>query len=412
MIDFRQTCSWQHPHPSKSQDGLQRGFTSHQVDLVTNQAPPRNEVPSDDSLPHTQKQVAAAEHIKQRLRQSIGTKRTTDHGRARALKDKLQLRLLLALLQCPDSQISGLAFAHESQHLYEPTRHFPRDILKDNQFICAKARDLAKLWMVPFDKDIPRVVRGWRCVFTHHTKGVEAARVIPDHITRLDDGNLLHLEAFTTLLSYFFPTSVVDDRVMKDLLSGVGLPNIIPLLGDSHTVWDQGLTTLRPVPRDPGEAGDEAKTMKLQLLQFNDEDPSFADCIYDVTGETYQADWQRRPGWDRLPPLHICTGDIYELRAEDPVQRPLPSSILLNVTCRMHQLRHAFKATGALRSLFREPPPEVAEDVIRSRFKMEPSNGFWENIIQHTMDKDILSEEDGWKWIVTMEKLDRTDEGL
>ncbi|KAK8043312.1 hypothetical protein PG993_005742 [Apiospora rasikravindrae] len=250
---------------------------------ITNQAPPpRNEVASDHALPHTKKQFAAAEHIKEKLTQSIATKRTTDHDRTRALRDETQLRLILALLQCPDLDISGLAFAPD------------RDILKDNQFLCAKAKELVELWMGPFDKASSNVVPGYRCVFTHNTVPVEAAHVIPEHITRLDGGSPLQLEAFTTLLGYLFPANVIDDRVIKDLLSGAGLPNIIPLYMSFHAVWDTCSFILRPITREPGEADDKGRSMKLQFLNFSNEDPVFANCIYDVTAETEQADCQRR----------------------------------------------------------------------------------------------------------------------
>ncbi|KAK8123206.1 hypothetical protein PG984_011876 [Apiospora sp. TS-2023a] len=77
----------------------------------------------------------------------------------------------------------------------------------------------------------------------------------------------------------------------------------------------------------------------------------------------------------------------------------------------MHQLRRAFKAKDALRSLFREPVPDVAEDVVQSRYRQEPTSGFWEGIIEAAIEDDVISFEDGWKWIVAMEQLDREDEG-
>lgn len=218
---------------------------------LAHQEPPRIQI-LDETLPHTQKQHAAAEHSKQRLAQSIDTPRTDDRDRARAVKDETQLRLMLALLQCPDAEVSPLVFAHESQHLYDPSRHCPRDILKDNQFLCAKARELVELWMGPFEIDFETMKRrdgyrflrevelsetqfpeiivwdGYRCVFTHTTEPVETAHVIPQHITRLKAGSgyPLHLEAFTTLLSYVFPAKMVDERAIMDLLSRRGKPNI------------------------------------------------------------------------------------------------------------------------------------------------------------------------------------------
>ncbi|KAK7915240.1 hypothetical protein PG985_012943 [Apiospora marii] len=403
---------------------------------IANQEAPRIQI-LDEALPHTQKQHAAAEHIKQRLAQSIDTPRTDDRDRVRAVKDEAQLRLMLALLQCPDAEVSPLVFAHESQHLYDPARHCPRDILKDNQFLCNKARELVELWMGPFEIDFetmkrregymfrrqvelsetqfPEIIvwQGYRCVFTHTTRPVETAHVIPEHITQLDTGSGCpgQLEAFTTLLSYVFPAKMVDERAIKDLLSGRGKPNTIPLDTSFHALWDQFRMILRPVPLDQGveAGGDDGKTLKLQFLELGKEDPAFADTIYAVVDEMCIADCWRRPGLS--PPIRICTGDIYELQAEDPVKRPLPSRMLLDITCRMHQLRHSFMAKDALHSLFRGPPPNVTDDVAVARYQEEPGWGFWEGVIKGAIEDRVLSEEDGWKWIVVMEQLDREDEG-
>ncbi|KAK8123205.1 hypothetical protein PG984_011875 [Apiospora sp. TS-2023a] len=297
---------------------------------ITNQEPPRIQT-LDEARPHTLKQHAAAEHIKQRLAQSIGTQRTGESDRVRAVKDEAQLRLLLALLQCPDTELP-LVFAHDAQHLYDPACHCPRDILKDNQFLCAKARELVEFWMGPFNLDFETrknrdeyrdeymfwnkaelsgkqfpeiVVRGYRCVFTHHTDPVETAHIIPEQITQLDAAGYPHqLEAFTTLLSYVFPAKIVDDRAIKDLLSGCGLPNIIPLYMSSHGSWDRFFTNLRPIsPADEAGNDEGTTTMKLQFLHFNNKDPAFADTVYDGPGvRTEQVDWWDRPGVAKEPP--------------------------------------------------------------------------------------------------------------
>ncbi|KAK8071573.1 hypothetical protein PG996_004921 [Apiospora saccharicola] len=395
---------------------------------ITNQKPPRIQT-LDEARPRTLKQHAAAEHIKQRLALSIGTQRTGESERVRAVKEEAQLRLLLALLQCPDAEVWSLVFAHKSQHLYDPTRHYPRDVLGDNRSLCAKARELVELWMGPFDTDVenmkemsltrwlesegqfPEVIinRGYRCVFTHSTGLVETAHVIPDHIAELNDvGYPEQMEAFTTLLSYFFPTKMDDDEAIEELVYELGKPNIIPLQVSFHAGWDRFHLILRPISTDQD---DDGSAMKLQFLQLNERDPAFTDSIYDDPGVNSQlADWWPRSGVAENPPLFIDSGDIYELRAEGPDERPLPSRMLLDIACRMHQLRHAFKAKDALRSLFREPPPDVAEDVVRERYKQEPTSGFWEGIIEAAMEDCVLSSEDGWKWIVAMEQLDREDE--
>ncbi|KAK8042576.1 hypothetical protein PG994_013059 [Apiospora phragmitis] len=453
---------------------------------------PGNEIPPADAPRYRRKQFAAAEHVKQKLGVLINTPRAPGTKRAPLAREEVNLRTLLAFLQCPDAEIEGLHFILEFPHMYDAAQvEEPLHILSDNATTIEHAKHLKKLWQGHFtrmfgaqgkkvietdlgceddetsamtsdkgkgkekpthdiagpsstpkkrkpvqiqatadlqtelkhrasarDKDtlaaqehVPESY-GKKCTFTHTMQSIDGTHIIANHLSSKTDSR--RVVAFHQALVSFFPPEVTS-RIFE-LLSGSPTCNILPLETGLHRAWGGFHLVIRPMPLEQDEE-DDGKTLKLQFLRFNPEDPLHSKCIYEVRGPDEDAaksgmvDWER--GEEKLADVTIQTGDVYIIRTSDPKEHPLSCRDFLNLQYHLHVILHALKARGALESIFRGPPPDIDGDMLRSwdlQELEEPdrSFSFWELIVIFAIRQKVISRDDGWKWLIALENLDQT----
>ncbi|KAK8090465.1 hypothetical protein PG997_005426 [Apiospora hydei] len=104
--------------------------------------------------------------------------------------------------------------------------------------------------------------------------------------------------------------------------------------------------------------------------------------------------------------IPIRAGDVYVLETSDPEKYPLPCWDLLNLHYHIQKVTYNFKARGAQESLSGGPPPDVDGDVLRARKMQSPSTNLWADDVLEAVRDEVISEEDGWKWVIGLEELE------
>ncbi|KAK8074454.1 hypothetical protein PG997_009117 [Apiospora hydei] len=423
--------------------------------------------------------LGAFEHMKRRLARSVGGEIHDADERVRVLKTEANIRALMALCGCPEAEFLHEFFFPARRMEYDPDlTEWPSDILDQNRYLIRYLGESMRLWMgqyttmfaerkrmsvaqwirkmqerqaataapqedeeedgtkarrqetprKPADKGTvaapPDVMSlyGDKCLLTHNTApAVGAVNIVPDHVTRKDEGYSFRASMLAHHAWSFSPRPAMFRELHTLSEGGNGSRNEIPLHTSLATLWDRSCLLLRPLPAEGAAEGKEGGTLQLQLLLLDENaDPALSECIYRnqevVEPEngglvTAEDDGQSQQRFSSDAPRNLQTGDVYKLETSDHGKYPLPNRALLSVSCVVNRILHAFRARGALASLFRAPPPpDVGEETVWARQQQEPANTtFWDVLAQDAVDAGVLSQEDGWRWVVALEALDRED---
>ncbi|KAK7967845.1 uncharacterized protein PG986_002122 [Apiospora aurea] len=370
--------------------------------FVENLPPPTHDKqPEDDASEDIRDKFEAAELLRQKLSQAINKSQDPDEDVRKILDSEIKIRLMISLLQNPEAFPPLLLFSRFAEDELNQYTTGELDFLKQNPHLRksdtpqgtptkkhkGKAGESSTTVSSPMpkgyrdpemrkaQKDVPKWY-GPRCVFTRQTYSVEGAHIIANHFTAKDEGHSQQLLMFKDAISTIFSKDL--SAKMKRLISEAGnvKVNILPLNVNVHRGWDGYRFVIRPLQVDP-----DGRSMNIQFL-FLDEakDPLYASSIYKDNTKEHDVEIGGYSDWWRLkdtgatdtaetPPVRIRTGDVYKLETTDPDKYPLPSFELFILGWTVHCLRHAFKAGGAARSLFRHPPPDVDGGAAASRRK-------------------------------------------
>ncbi|KAK8043310.1 hypothetical protein PG993_005740 [Apiospora rasikravindrae] len=412
--------------------------------------------------------IDALEHMKRRLARSLAENHDDDDddddARVRALKTEANIRVLIALCECPEAEFLQVIFFADLAEEYHSDHEYPYDIFKNNRDILSYIGEIMRLWMSQYiamfaerkrmsvtqwirkmkdrkvataapqegeeddggkagrqeSQSIPAdpldVMSGYgnQCLLTHNaTPAVRAAVIVPNHATQKDEGYSLRASMLGTLAWRIYRRPVAAREI--DMLSRDpdGSRNVIPLHSSLAALWDRSCLLLRPLAAENAAEEKEDRTLKLQLLLLDqDNDPALSESVYRYQ-EADPEDHGLEIAEDDMP-HNLQTGDIYKLETSDPEKYPLPSRALLKLSCLVNRVLHACRARGALASLFRgPPPPDVDEEAVQTRQRQQqdrPNTTFWEVLVQDAVDAGVLSTEDGWRWVVALEALDREDD--
>ncbi|KAK8123203.1 hypothetical protein PG984_011873 [Apiospora sp. TS-2023a] len=341
--------------------------------FVRNEPPPTIEdLPlAGDAPEHLPQQFAAADFAKQKLEELISrTNPITGHRRIKFTYQQLKLRALLTFLTCPDAEVGGLMFVPD-----------------DGLGFCTQVQELLGRW----EKESARL-------FDEH--GVQpgiSETESGDKGGGYDKAMLLCIHTFKARLVWVFLKPFMD--MVPDLLYGRAFEDLLALDESLLTLWRNCLINIRPLPCASQE--NEGRKLELQFLRFNGEDPVFADCIYEVNDQGAEGSRE-----DNNPPLPLRSGDIYVLETNDPINHPLPSRELLTLRYHLQNALHAFKAKGVLEVLFGGPPPDVVgAEVLWSPERREHTSDFEEAVVREAVDQEVISSEDGLRWIVAIDNI-------
>lgn len=192
------------------------------------------------------------------------------------------------------------------------------------------------------------------------------------------------------LLGNFWPLPNLAAKIVGELqIQGEEVGNILPLRVDAHRFWDAHRFALRPIrhPDDPEHR------LYLQVLWLND---------IVTKGSLLKGQWDhakhgsivdfRRGSTDEHP--HLNHGDVFELITPNKDTHPLPKFSLLEMRFATQKLLAGMKAAGALRDMFREPPPDGFTGPV-------PSIALpfaWEMVLEAAVDEQIMDIDTADKW--------------
>lgn len=239
------------------------------------------------------------------------------------------------------------------------------------------------------DRDAQNLVPGWyhnMCVLTGGTFPLEAAHIIDFRVVKKlgADGDAIDI---WDMLSHFWPIEDLESL----MVAGNEKRNILPLRIDAHKFWDGHRFALRPLeqPTDP------AHRLYLQVVWLKDinKDGNLVHSPWDHRKNGTITDFRRGSNDDHVFPA-IQHGDVYELVTADEVTCPLPSMQFLRLRYAVQKLLAGMMAAGALKDIFRGPPPS-AEGPVRDEAYMP---GDWDMLIRSAQEEGLLSVEAAKRW--------------
>ncbi|KAK3364832.1 hypothetical protein B0T24DRAFT_495057, partial [Lasiosphaeria ovina] len=240
------------------------------------------------------------------------------------------------------------------------------------------------------DRDAQEIVKGWynnMCTLTGGTFFIEGTRIIDFRVTKklgVYKGPL----TIWRMLKTFWP---LEDLRSLDI-SGDEQRNILPLRIDAHTFWDNHHFALRPLehPTDP------THRLYLQMVWLKNitTEGNLARSPWDHRVNGTITDFRRGSGDDDTFPA-VRHGDVYELVMADEVTGPLPNIHFLRLRYAIQKLLAGMKAAGALKDIFRGPPPSGIKGPVRDEVYMR---GDWEMLIEAAEQEGVLSVEAAEQW--------------
>jgi len=240
------------------------------------------------------------------------------------------------------------------------------------------------------DREAQEIVPGWynkMCTLTGGTFLVEAAHIIDVRVTK-KLGADKNAHSIWNLLKVFWPLE--DLRALT--ISGDEQRNILPLRVDAHRFWDSHQFALRPLehPADP------THRLYLQMVWLKDitTEGNLASSPWDHRKNGTITDF-RRGNHDNDTFPAIRHGDVFELVTADKAMRPLPNPHFLRLRYAAQKLLAGMMAAGALKDIFRGPPPRGIEGPVRDEAHMP---GDWEVLIEAAQQGGVLSPEAAEQW--------------
>jgi len=239
------------------------------------------------------------------------------------------------------------------------------------------------------DRDAQSSVPEWynkTCVLTGGTTLVEGSHIIDVRVVKKlgPNGDAINL---WNLCRNFWD---VEEFASLNII-GNEEQNILPLRADAHGFWDSNRLALRPLehPTDP------TRRLYLQVVWLKDitEDGNLVNSPWDHQKLGTITDFRRGSKSACVFPA-VQHGDIYELVTADEVDCPLPSIYFLQLRYAIQKLLAGMRAAGALKDIFRGPPPS-SEGPVRDDVYM-PSD--WDMLIQSAQEEGVLSVEAEEQW--------------
>ncbi|KAK1756304.1 hypothetical protein QBC47DRAFT_460156 [Echria macrotheca] len=243
------------------------------------------------------------------------------------------------------------------------------------------------------DREAQKIVPCWynkMCTLTGGTFLVEAAHIIDVRVTT-KLGADKDAKAIWAMLTLFWPLE--DLKALT--ISGDEQRNILPLRIDAHRLWDDHRFALRPVehPTDP------THRLYLQMVWLKDitTEDNLARSPWDHRKNGTITDFRRGSGDDDTTFPAIRHGDVYELVTADEAACPLPNMHFLRLRYAMQKLLAGMMAAGALKDVFRGPPPPPSgmEGPVRDERHMP---GDWEMLIEAAQQEGVLTVEAAERW--------------
>ena len=258
--------------------------------------------------------------------------------------------------------------------------------------------EVAKLWIQKskgnenrpkLDRDAQNNVPGWynkMCVLTGGTTLVEGAHIIDVRVTKKlrPDGDASNL---WNLCRNFW---AIEELASLNI-AGSEKRNILPLRVDAHRFWDSNRLALRPL----GHPTDPTRRLYLQVVWLKDitEDGNLVNSQWDHQKLGTITDFRRGSNSDCVFPA-VQHGDVYELVTVDEVKCPFPSMHFLQLRYAIQKLLAGMVAAGALKDIFRGPPPS-SEGPVRDEVYMP---GDWDMLIRSAQEEGVLSVEAEKRW--------------
>jgi hypothetical protein len=240
------------------------------------------------------------------------------------------------------------------------------------------------------DREAQNIVPGWynkMCTLTGGTFLVEAAHIIDIRVTK-KLGADKNAYSIWSMLRTFWPL----EEIRALTISGDEQRNILPLRVDAHRFWDSHRFALRPLehPTDP------TRRLYLQMVWLKNitTEGNLARSPWDHRKNGTITDFRRGSEDNDTFPA-IRHGDVYELVTADEATCPLPNIHFLRLRYAVQKLLAGMMAAGALKDIFRGPPPNGIEGPVRDEAHM-PSD--WEMLIEAAQQEGILSVEAAEQW--------------
>jgi len=238
------------------------------------------------------------------------------------------------------------------------------------------------------DRDAQNIVPGWynkMCVLTGGTFPLEAAHIIDVRVTKKLKADGDAIEIWDMLRNFW---SV--ERLKSLMVAGNEKCNILPLRIEVYKLWDGHRFALRPLEHPT----DSTHRLYLQVVWLKDitTDGNLVHSPWDHQKGTI-TDFRRGSNNSHVFPA-IQHGDVYELVTANEATHPLPSMHFLRLRYAVQKLLAGMLAGGALKDIFRGPPPS-AKVPVRDEVHMP---GDWDMLIRSAQEEGVLSVEAAKRW--------------
>ncbi|KAK7962933.1 uncharacterized protein PG986_003758 [Apiospora aurea] len=123
---------------------------------------------------------------------------------------------------------------------------------------------------------------GNKCPLTNNTTPtVKAAVIVPDHVTRKDEGHSLRAAMLSNHLASYTHRQAPSREIHELSGCGNGFRNVIPLHSSLAALWDRSCLLLRPLPPENAAEEKEDRTLKVQVLLMDEQaDPALFKSVY------------------------------------------------------------------------------------------------------------------------------------
>jgi len=243
------------------------------------------------------------------------------------------------------------------------------------------------------EKTAQKIVPEWytgRCVLSN-ALGAQGAHIVPVRslVRAKRDHNL-----FLDLLDTFWSTGNWKTRCPSGMIEEA---NILPLEVGVHYKWDRYNFAVRPISQVSDQ---DPCRLWVQMVWLKDmhESGGLASGSWDHFSGTItncrQGFSKKEEGRTTMNFPIVHHGDVFLLQTPDPEKYPLPDKSYLDIQFAVHKMLSGIVAAGALKDIFRGPPPSDGPDVPASA----PLPWVWEVMINRAGEIGILNTEEEEQW--------------